>query len=106
MTTTEFTWLNKQAVRHVSGYVVKSTGRFTMAYLESGRQITIDVERGFLPGRQPCIEVGPGAFLHFDGATWLLPSEEQRRIERNFIAGCRFMGLEVVTYDPKPEDGG
>lgn len=102
----EFEWMNKQTVRHVSGYVVKSTGRFSMAYLESGHQITVGVENGYLPGRQPCVEIGPGAFLHFDGAAWLLPTTDQERIERNFIAGCRFMGMEVVKYDPKPGDVG
>ena len=106
MAEAEFTWLNKQAVRHAAGYVVKSTGRFSMAYIESGRQISVGVEYGYINSTQPCVEVGPGAFLHFDGATWLLPSDEQERIEKNFIAGCRFMGFEVVKYDPKPEDGG
>lgn len=102
----EFEWLNKQTVRHVSGYVVKSTGRFSMAYLESGRQITVGVEYGYVGGTQPCVEIGPGAFLHFDDATWLLPSDEQERIEQNFIAALKVMGIEVVKHDPKPGDAG
>ncbi len=106
MTPTAFTWLTKQSVRHMDGFIVKSAGRFEMAYLEGNKKITIGVEDGRLPGGQHCVDIEPGSFLHWDGELTLISSVEQERIEQNFTAALKFMSIEVVKVDPGPGDRG
>lgn len=101
-----FKWLTKQAVQHPDGFIVESTGRFTIAYREQGKVMTVEVENGRLPSGSFCVEIHPSAFLHWDGESILLPTSEQERIERNFTSAMRFQGIEVVTANPDETEGG
>ena len=89
-----FTWLNKQGVQSDQGFVVQSTGRFTVEYREGDSVVTLDVESGE-SGGLPCIILDPNAFMHWDDGT---PIEQGRQEElfKNVKDAMEFQGLKLV----------
>ena len=89
-----FKWLNKQGVESDDGFVVQCVDRFTIEYREGGHVMSVAIEAGMLAGK-PCIIADPSAFRSWNSSTAELPTEEQLRIQRNFVAAMEFQGLAV-----------
>ena len=92
-----FTWLNKQGVRSDAGFEVQSLDRFTIAYRENSRQISVYVEDGFLAGMKPCVSIKPDAFAKWDSGV-AIPTEQQTQILQNFKEAMEFQDIAVVVY--------
>jgi hypothetical protein len=98
-----FSWITKQSVRHSDGFIVESVDRFTIAYIEKGKKISIEVENVRSPSGEFCVEIKSGSFLHWDGESMLIPSTEQDRIEQNFIDAMKFQGVGVTKFQSEDE---
>jgi len=89
-----FVWLNKQGVRSREGFIVQSTGRFTIEYQEGSLKVTVNVERA-AEGDQHSVVIDRTAFRRWDGASFDLSSESQARMLENFKSALAFQGIKV-----------
>lgn len=92
-----FTWLNKLGVQSDRGFVVLSTGRFTIDYREGGRKIEVYVERGFTESGKACVTIEPTAFERWDEDPHALPKTKQDELLANFTEAMEFQGLAVIV---------
>jgi hypothetical protein len=93
-----FRWINKQGVESDEGFVVQVLDRFTAAYREGARAITVPVEFAQRNGRA-CVSVDPLAFARWDedapGA--MISLEEQQEILGKFKGAFLFQNIEVIV---------
>lgn len=89
-----FTWINKQGVKSEKGFIVQSTGRFTIEYREDSKTISVHVERGFLSGDKLCVNIHLDGFKKWNDGS-VIQEEKQKQILQNFIDGMKFQDIEV-----------
>jgi len=96
MSTSAFTWLNKQGVRSNTGFDVQRIDRFTVLYAEEGKTVTVSVEPGLSAGR-PVLCVSQDAFSKWDPPFGALEisNDKQRQLRENFVAAMEFQGMGV-----------
>jgi hypothetical protein len=89
-----FVWLNKNGVRGRDGFVVQSTGRFTIEYREGSLKVAVEVER-MVQGEESVVAIERDAFARWDGLSYDLAHETQVRMLENFTAAMAFQGIRV-----------
>jgi hypothetical protein len=94
-----FTWLNKQGVQSDRGFVVQVVDRFTIAYREAEKTLSVPVEFARLEDGKSCVSVSPHAFSRWDDDApgLMIPLEKQQEIFANFKAALKFQNLALVT---------
>ena len=88
----KFEWLNKQGVKSDSGFVVQSTGRFTIEYSEGAKTLEVGVEAGFM-GDKPVTSYSRSSF-----SKWSQDAKEQERVIANFRQALEFQGLVPIEH--------
>ena len=93
-----FTWINSQGVRSDSGFEVECMSRSTDEFRESGKTVTVEVERSFFGGKSYA-SISPTAFERWDRDVGCLtiPLEKQKEMLANYIAAKEFQGINVVV---------
>jgi hypothetical protein len=89
-----FTWLNKQGVESSDGFVVQSTGRFTIEYREDAQVVTLQVEHGSYGGG-PSVNIAADAFSRWDNLRSTIAPAKQTQMRENFVAAMKFQGVAV-----------
>ncbi|MDR3492557.1 MAG: hypothetical protein P4M12_11070 [Gammaproteobacteria bacterium] len=91
-----FTWLNKQGVKSIHGFIVQCTGRFTSEYQEGPRKITINTDAGKLPNGKYCDIIASDAFSKWDDGI-PISKEKQNEIFQNYKDAMEFQGIGVIV---------
>jgi hypothetical protein len=93
-----FTWINKQGVSSSEGFIVQSTGRFTMEYREGGKVIVLEIERGNWGGGSSIALTNPSDIERWGKFGSPINKADQERIKRNIKDALAFKGLALEPY--------
>ena len=93
-----FTWINKQGVSSSEGFVVQSTGRFTMEYQENGRVLVLEIERGCWGGGSSIALTNPDDPQRWGKLGPPISKADQERIRRNIKEALAFKGIALEPY--------
>jgi hypothetical protein len=93
-----FTWMNKQGVSSSDGFVLQSTGRFTMEYREGGRLLVLEIDHGNWGGGPSIALTKPSDLERWGKNGPPISKSDQDRIHLNIKEALAFQGLTLEPY--------
>ena len=89
-----FTRIGTKGVHSSDGFEIENVDRFTVAYREGAKVVTVRVEDCFT-GKWPGVSIALNAFAHWDHVPTANSPKQQAQMRKNFVAAMLFQGTYV-----------